>query len=94
MSGPPIPDKLLLSNKSDSRHCSVVATDNEKDHCSNTSENDGQTWNDPQLGERERVIAALEEAGWVQDKAARLLVMTPRQIKYRIQVLDIHIRRI
>ena len=28
---------------------------------------------DPGLDERERVIAALEEAGWVQAKAARLL---------------------
>ena len=30
------------------------------------------------LDERERVIAALEQAGWVQAKAARLLGMTPR----------------
>jgi len=54
----------------------------------------GHDWNDPQLDERERVVAALEEAGWVQAKAARLLGMTPRQIKYRIQTLDIHVRRI
>ncbi len=39
---------------------------------------------DPNLDERERVIAALEAAGWVQAKAARLLGMTPRQIAYRI----------
>ena len=32
---------------------------------------------DPSLSERERVIAALEQAGWVQAKAARLLGMTP-----------------
>lgn len=51
-------------------------------------------FNDPQLDERERVIAALEEAGWVQAKAARLLNMTPRQIAYRIQTLNIKIRRI
>ncbi|MCB2102731.1 MAG: sigma 54-interacting transcriptional regulator, partial [Rhodobacterales bacterium] len=51
-------------------------------------------WNDPDLDERERVIAALEEAGWVQAKAARLLGMTPRQIAYRIQTLDIVVRRI
>lgn len=51
-------------------------------------------WNDPDLGERDRVIAALEEAGWVQAKAARLLKMTPRQIAYRIQTLDIPMRRI
>jgi Nif-specific regulatory protein len=49
--------------------------------------------NDPNLDERERVIAALEEAGWVQAKAARLLNMTPRQIAYRIQTLNIRMRQ-
>ena len=49
--------------------------------------------NDPNLDERERVIAALEEAGWVQAKAARLLNMTPRQIAYRIQILNIKVRQ-
>ena len=48
----------------------------------------------PDLDERERVIAALEQAGWVQAKAARLLGMTPRQIAYRIQMLDIKMRRL
>lgn len=50
--------------------------------------------NDPELDERERVIAALEQAGWVQAKAARLLGMTPRQIAYRIQTLNIKVRQI
>lgn len=50
--------------------------------------------NDPKLDERERVIAALEQAGWVQAKAARLLNMTPRQIAYRIQTLNIKLRNI
>ncbi|MPM97708.1 Nif-specific regulatory protein [bioreactor metagenome] len=49
---------------------------------------------DPGLDERERVIAALEQAGWVQAKAARLLNMTPRQIAYRIQTLNIKVRQI
>ncbi len=49
---------------------------------------------DPSLDERERVIAALEEAGWVQAKAARLLDMTPRQIAYRIKILNIRVRQI
>ena len=48
----------------------------------------------PALSEKERVIAALEQAGWVQAKAARLLGMTPRQIAYRIQILDIKMRRL
>ena len=45
------------------------------------------------MSERDRVIAALEQAGWVQAKAARLLGMTPRQIAYRIQILDIQVRQ-
>ncbi|MFC0711533.1 nif-specific transcriptional activator NifA [Azorhizophilus paspali] len=49
---------------------------------------------DETLDDRERVIAALEQAGWVQAKAARLLGMTPRQIAYRIQTLNIHMRKI
>ncbi len=49
--------------------------------------------NDPNLSERERVIAALEQAGWVQAKAARLLGMTPRQIAYRIQTLNIEVKQ-
>ncbi len=48
---------------------------------------------DPTLSERDRVIAALERAGWVQAKAARLLNMTPRQIAYRIQTLGIDVKQ-
>jgi len=46
------------------------------------------------LDERQRVINALEQSGWVQAKAARLLGMSPRQIAYRIQTMNIHVRRI
>jgi Nif-specific regulatory protein len=49
---------------------------------------------DPDMDERERVIAALEQAGWVQAKAARLLGMTPRQVAYRVRMLNIKVRRI
>jgi len=49
--------------------------------------------NDPELDEREKVVAALEMSGWVQAKAARLLNMTPRQIAYRIQTLNIKVQR-
>ncbi|TNE77875.1 MAG: nif-specific transcriptional activator NifA [Gammaproteobacteria bacterium] len=48
---------------------------------------------DPSLDERERLIAALEQSGWVQAKAARLLGMTPRQIAYRIQTMKINVRK-
>ena len=51
-------------------------------------------FDDSDMDERERVIAALEQAGWVQAKAARLLGMTPRQIGYRIQTLNIKVRHI
>ncbi len=54
----------------------------------------GPDLNDPDLDERERVIAALEQAGWVQAKAARLLNMTPRQIAYRIQTMNIRMRQL
>jgi Nif-specific regulatory protein len=48
---------------------------------------------DPNIDERERVLAALERAGWVQARAARLLGMTPRQVAYRIQILKIDVPR-
>ncbi|ABK43715.1 transcriptional regulator, NifA, Fis Family [Magnetococcus marinus MC-1] len=47
---------------------------------------------DPTLEERERVMGALEQSGWVQAKAARLLGMTPRQVAYRIKILNIPMR--
>ena len=53
----------------------------------------GEPGESGELNERERIIAALEQAGWVQAKAARLLGMTPRQIAYRIQTLAIEVRQ-
>ncbi|MBF0422256.1 MAG: nif-specific transcriptional activator NifA [Magnetococcales bacterium] len=49
---------------------------------------------DPDLNERERIMAALDKSGWVQAKAARLLHMTPRQIAYRIKTLGIPMMQI
>ncbi len=46
------------------------------------------------IDDRQRLISALEQSGWVQAKAARLLGMSPRQIAYRIQTMNIHVRRI
>ncbi|MDP3839267.1 MAG: nif-specific transcriptional activator NifA [Methylococcales bacterium] len=51
-------------------------------------------FNDDNMDDRERVIAALEQSGWVQAKAARILNMTPRQIAYRIQTLGITMKQI
>ena len=50
--------------------------------------------NEDEMDERQRLIAALEKSGWVQAKAARLLGMTPRQIAYRIQIMNINMRGI
>ncbi|HUI22044.1 MAG TPA: nif-specific transcriptional activator NifA [Methylocella sp.] len=43
--------------------------------------------------ERERLLQAMETAGWVQAKAARLLNLTPRQIGYALRKHDIRIKR-
>ncbi len=40
------------------------------------------------------MIAALERAGWVQARAARLLGMTPRQIACRVQIVNIEMKQI
>ena len=49
---------------------------------------------DPNLGERERLIQAMERCGWVQAKAARLLGLTPRQIGYALKKHNIEIRQL
>ena len=97
--GRPAPGSVALPNflqadNSGSQSRTSVANANSDGNAGGNPGGQVRDWNDPKLNERERVIAALEEAGWVQAKAARLLGMTPRQIKYRIQVLDIHVRRI
>ena len=61
--------------------------------CSGLSPSSEVDIDDPNLSEKERVIAALEQAGWVQAKAARILGMTPRQIAYRIQTLNIEVKQ-
>jgi Nif-specific regulatory protein len=44
-------------------------------------------------GERERLVWALEQCGWVQAKAARLLRVTPRQLAYALQKHKIEVRK-
>jgi Nif-specific regulatory protein len=46
-----------------------------------------------ELTERERLINAMERAGWVQAKAARILGLTPRQIGYALKKQAIEIKR-
>lgn len=45
------------------------------------------------LPDRDRLISALEQSGWVQAKAARLLDLTPRQIGYAIRKHGITVKR-
>lgn len=43
--------------------------------------------------EKERLVEAMEKAGWVQAKAARILNITPRQIGYALRKHGIEIER-
>ncbi len=43
--------------------------------------------------ERERLVEAMERAGWVQAKAARILGLTPRQMGYALRKHSISIKR-
>jgi Nif-specific regulatory protein len=45
------------------------------------------------LTERDRLIDAMDRAGWVQAKAARILGLTPRQIGYALKKHEIEIKR-
>lgn len=44
--------------------------------------------------ERDRIIWAMEQCGWVQAKAARLLDLTPRQIGYALQKYNIPMKHL
>jgi Nif-specific regulatory protein len=46
-----------------------------------------------QVSERGRLIDAMERAGWVQAKAARILGLTPRQIGYALKKHAIEIKQ-
>jgi Nif-specific regulatory protein len=52
-----------------------------------------QAGSEPPEGERERLIWALDQCGWVQAKAARLLRVTPRQLGYALQKNRIEVRK-
>ncbi|MDC7789208.1 nif-specific transcriptional activator NifA [Rhodoplanes sp. TEM] len=45
------------------------------------------------MSERERLVEAMERAGWVQAKAARLLGLTPRQIGYALKKHGVELKR-
>ncbi|WP_142846890.1 nif-specific transcriptional activator NifA [Telmatospirillum sp. J64-1] len=46
------------------------------------------------LTQRDRLLRAMEKAGWVQAKAARLLGLTPRQIGYALKKYNIEVKRL
>jgi Nif-specific regulatory protein len=43
--------------------------------------------------ERERLVEAMEAAGWVQARAARMLGLTPRQIGYALKKHDVPMKK-
>ncbi len=45
------------------------------------------------MSERERLLQAMEMAGWVQAKAARLLNLTPRQVGYALVKHNIQVKK-
>ena len=49
--------------------------------------------NESRLTEKDRLIDAMERAGWVQAKAARVLGITPRQIGYALKKHGIELKR-
>lgn len=53
-----------------------------------------QYGNEPPQGERERLIWAMEQCGWVQAKAARLLKVTPRQLGYALKKHKIEVQKL
>lgn len=52
------------------------------------------TYSDGDMNDRDKVIAALKQSGWVQAKAARLLNITPRQMAYRIKIMNIKMKQL
>lgn len=52
-----------------------------------------QFGNEPPMGERERLIWAMEQCAWVQAKAARLLHVTPRQLGYALRKHNIEVHK-
>jgi Nif-specific regulatory protein len=53
----------------------------------------GEVAGEGDFSERERLVDAMERAGWVQAKAARLLGLTPRQMGYALRKQGIEIKR-
>lgn len=48
----------------------------------------------PPDGKRKRLIWTMQQCGWVQAKAARLLRVTPQQMGYALQRHQIEVRKL
>ena len=48
---------------------------------------------EPETPERERLLEAMESAGWVQARAARMLGLTPRQIGYALKKHNVPLKK-
>ncbi len=48
----------------------------------------------PPATERERLVWAMEQCGWVQAKAARLLNLTPRQVGYALKKYNVEVKHL
>lgn len=46
------------------------------------------------MPQRDRLVSAMEKAGWVQAKAARMLGLTPRQVGYALKKYNIEVKRL
>ena len=63
------------------------------DHSEKISPQDAEHVAPAPSTERERLIAALEQSGWVQAKAARLLDISPRQMGYALLKYNIEVKK-
>ncbi|MCS0463104.1 MULTISPECIES: nif-specific transcriptional activator NifA [Rhizobium] len=60
---------------------------------SGTTSGPASTIGAPSLTDRDRLINAMEMAGWVQARAARILGLTPRQVGYALRRLRIEVKK-
>ena len=84
--------KMLLPKlkNDDGRVKLAVAVENYPEPCKNALESSKiLTKNDLMDMERETILEALKECGWVQAKAAKKLGLTTRQIGYKIKKFNI-----
>lgn len=65
----------------------------EPDFPANDQQDDGSATDPGAQVERSQLIGAMERAGWVQAKAARLLGLTPRQMGYALRKHGIEIKK-